>query len=112
MHRQPKSFTQFLGKHLHLVGLNPLRATHAQRKPNHNLPHVVLLNHPLQVFKVLPLRRPLQSIQPLRRNPQRIRHRNPNPARAHVETKNPPVYSRSLINSEIFFNIREGLRGE
>ncbi len=30
MHRQPKPLPQFLGEHLHLVRLNPLRPTHPQ----------------------------------------------------------------------------------
>src|SRR5580658_2011723 len=89
MHRQPKPLAQFLGKDLHLVGLNPFGAAHAQRQPDHDLPHVIFLNHPLQVFKVVPLSCALQSFQTLRRDPERIRHGHADSARAHVETKNP-----------------------
>src|SRR5580658_6642496 len=89
MHRQPKSLAQFFGKDLHLVGLNPFGPAHAQRQPDHNLPHVILLNHPLQVFKVVPLGSALQGLETLGRDPKGVRYGHADPAGAYVKAENP-----------------------
>jgi len=90
MHWQPKSLAQIFCERLHLVRLDPFSAAHAQGKSDHNLPHVILLNHLLQLLKVVSFISALQRLQPLRRNPKRIRHRHPDSSRPNIEAKNPP----------------------
>ena len=79
---------QVLGEDLHLVRLNSFRATHPQRQANHDLPDIVFLNHPLQMFKVVSLVPALQSLQPLSCNPERIRHSDADASRANIKAQN------------------------
>jgi hypothetical protein len=89
MDREPESFAQFFGEYLHLVGLSPFGATHAQGQTDHNLSDVILLNHTLQLFKVVSLIPALQGFESLRGNPKRVRYRDSDPPRTYIETKNP-----------------------
>jgi hypothetical protein len=81
---QPKSLPQVLGEPLHLVRLGTFRAAHAQGQPNHDLPHHILANDPIQGREILPLVPALQGLQSLRCDAQGIGNGNPDPSGPHI----------------------------
>ena len=84
MHRQSKALAQVFGENLHLVRLYSFRPAHTQGQTDHNFSYVVLLNHVLQLFKVISFIPSLKGLQPLCRDPQRIGHGHADTPRAHI----------------------------
>ena len=84
---QAKAAADFFGEGLHLLGLGPFAAGHAQGQADYDLGHLILADDPLQLGEIQSFVLPLQGIQSLRRDTQRVGDGKPDPLRAYIQAQ-------------------------
>jgi len=77
MDRQAKATADFVSEDLHLLGLYPFPAGHAQGQSDYDFRHLVLANNLVQLGKIRALISPVEGFQSLRGNAQRIGNGEP-----------------------------------
>lgn len=65
MDGQAKAAADFFREGLHLLGLNPFAASHAEGQADHDLGHLVLADDLLQLGKITALILPVERFQSL-----------------------------------------------
>ena len=85
---QAKAATDFFREGLHLPGLFPFDAGHAEGQADYDLGHPMLANDLLQLGEVEALVLPVECFQSLRCNAQRVGKGEADPFRTNVQTQN------------------------
>ena len=88
MDGQAEAAADFFREGLHLLGLDPFAAGHAEGQADYDFGHAVLANDLLQLGKIEALVLPVEGFQSLRRDAQRVGNGEADPLRTNVQAQN------------------------